>query len=125
MVILRGYTTGKVVGMSGFSLSFKSDEVRRIVDAFESRYGKPSRVEEKDFLTKAGARFPNTEWRWEFPDSTITIHNTQVGLETLSPSCPCALRQRNFGSGLSNGNAERGRACSEATWALGELGRDE
>ncbi len=59
--------------MSGFSLSFKSDEVRRIVDAFESRYGKPSRVEEKEFLSKTGARFPNQEWLWEFPDSTITI----------------------------------------------------
>ncbi len=81
MVLLRGYTTGKVVGLSGFSLSFKSDEVRRIVDAFEPRYGKPSSVEEKDVLTKWEARFPNTEWLWDFPDSTITIrqHSGRLG----------------------------------------------
>jgi len=81
MIIIGGYTTGKVVGMSGFTLSFKSNDVDRIVDTFEARYGKPSRVQEKDFLTKEGARVPNTEWLWVFPAATITIlkHAGQLG----------------------------------------------
>ncbi len=73
MIILGGYTTGKVVGMSIFSLSFKSDKVDRITDAFEARYGKPGRVLEKEFVTREGGRVPNTEWLWDFPDVTITI----------------------------------------------------
>jgi hypothetical protein len=70
---LHGYTSEKVVGLSGFTLLFNSDGIRQIVDAFESRYGKPSRVEEKEFVTRGGARLPNLHWFWDFPDSTVRI----------------------------------------------------
>jgi len=40
--------------MSKLTLSFSSDDVRRIVDAFASRYGQPSRVEENEIVTKGG-----------------------------------------------------------------------
>jgi hypothetical protein len=73
LISIHGYTSGKVIGMSGFTLFFASDGIRQVVDAFESRYGKPSRVEEKEFVTRGGARLPNVHWFWDFPDSTIRI----------------------------------------------------
>ncbi len=80
-LILWGYTTGKAVGLSGYILGFPSEEVRRIVDAFESRYGPPSRIQQEEFVSKEGARFPNPKWQWDFPNSTITIgqHAKRLG----------------------------------------------
>lgn len=72
-VILRGYTTGRVVGMSAFSLHFQSEDVRRLVGAFESRYGRWTRVEEKEVLSKEGGRLPNAQWVWEFRHVTVRI----------------------------------------------------
>jgi hypothetical protein len=81
MIVGGGYTTGQIVGMSHFSLSFNSDDVGRIADAFKARYGKPSRVQEMDLVTKEGGRVPSKEWLWEFPDSMITLrqHIFQLG----------------------------------------------
>ena len=59
--------------MSKLTLSFSSDDVRRIVDAFESRYGQPSRVEENEIVTKRGGRFTNTAWHWNFQESANSI----------------------------------------------------
>ena len=107
-ILLKGYTSGKVVGMSGISLSFRSNEVDRIAEAFEDRYGKPSRVEEKEFRTRAGERFPNMEWQWEFPDSKITImqHGATLGsahalvsLRAATDEFKKRIQQRKSGAG--------------------------
>lgn len=110
-MILAGYTTGKVVGLSKVTLSFASYDARRIVAAFEARYGQPSRVEEQEIVTKGGERLPNTAWRWSFQDSLISVlqHSSRLGDAIASVALHASLaefeerteqRQRGAGNGL-------------------------
>lgn len=68
-----------MVGLSAFSLYFQSEEVRRLVEAFEARYGRWTRVEEKEVVTREGGRLPNAQWVWEFRHVTVRI--SQLGRE--------------------------------------------
>ena len=110
-LIVAGYTTGKVVGLSKVTLSFASYDVGRIVAAFEARYGPPSRVEDKEIVTEGGERFPNTAWRWSFPDAAISVlqHSSRLGDAIASVALHASLaefeertaqRQRGAGNGL-------------------------
>ena len=110
-LIVAGYTTGKVVGLSKVTLSFLSYDVGRIVAAFEARYGPPSRVEDKEIVTEGGERFPNTAWRWSFPDAAISIlqHSSRLGDAIASVALYASLaefeertaqRKRGAGNGL-------------------------
>jgi hypothetical protein len=94
-VYLYGYDTGDTVGMSSFTLSFKSNDVQRIVDAFESRYGRAHQVEQKEFLTQGGGRFPNAVWQWRFPEVSITIsqHSWKLGDALARVGLVAALKE--------------------------------
>lgn len=109
MVIISGYTSGKAPGFRGFNLSFKSDQIRQIVEAFEARYGEASTVETQDFMTKGGGKFPNTEWRWEFTESTARIiqHSGRLGSAMASVSSRASLAE--FAERRSDEKREAGK----------------
>jgi hypothetical protein len=109
-LIVAGYTTGEVVGMSKVALSFSSYDVRRIVDAFESRYGQPSRVEDEEIVTEGGERFPNTAWRWSFQDSAISIlqHSSRLGDAIASVALRSSLAEFQERTEQRKGGAGKG-----------------
>ncbi len=106
LLILGGYTTGRAVGFSRFMFSFPSAEVRRIVDAFESRYGRPTRVEEEEFVTRGGARVPNAIWQWDFPNAIITVR--QYGSRLDRAMAVVALHAANAESQERTAQRKRG-----------------
>jgi hypothetical protein len=108
---IGGYDTGRVVGMKDFSLLFNSEEVPRIVDAIEARYGRWTRTEEVAFLTAGGGRYPNAQWVWEFSNSKLTVvqHGERLGrgeatvtlrAATEEAMARHAVRTRGSGKGL-------------------------
>lgn len=72
-VVLYGYTTGTVLGMVMVALGFDSDDVHDLVATFVARYGRWSRVVERDFVTKADKQFPSAIWLWHLPHVEIRV----------------------------------------------------
>jgi hypothetical protein len=72
-VVLYGYTTGTVLGMVGVALGFDSGDVHRILEILVARYGRWSRVVEREFVTKADTRFRSAIWLWYLPDVEIRV----------------------------------------------------
>ena len=72
-VTLYGYNTGRVLGMTGFTLSFDSDDARLLAETFASRYGRWNRRVETEFLTKSEKPFPSVKWAWHLPDVEIRM----------------------------------------------------
>jgi hypothetical protein len=109
MVILLGYAAGTAPGFQGFSLAFKSDQVRPIVEAFEARYGKANTIETKDFLTKGGGKFQSTEWRWEFPEAMARIHEQSGRLGNAMATVSSRASQSEFSTRRSSEKREAGK----------------
>ena len=72
-VVLYGYAMGEALGLVGVALGFDSAEVSRILDTLVARYGRWTRLVERDFVTKAEERFPSRIWLWHLPHLEIRV----------------------------------------------------
>jgi hypothetical protein len=72
-VVLYGYTMGTVLGMVGVALGFDSADVQGIVETLAARYGRWTRVMERDFVTKREIRFRSAIWLWHLPHVEIRV----------------------------------------------------
>lgn len=72
-VVLYGYFMGTALGLVGVVLGFDSADVHRIVEALVTRYGRWSRVVERDFATKADKPFRSALWLWHLPHVEIRV----------------------------------------------------
>lgn len=99
-------------GLHAFELSFKSESLQSILDAFEARYGKPNKVEKTELQTQGGGKFPNLHFLWTFTNgSEISIwqHAGKLGEATASVKTKISVteskrrsdaRKRKAGEGL-------------------------
>jgi hypothetical protein len=110
-IMIGGYDTGRVVGMKDVTVFFDSDEVPRILEAFESRYGRWTRAEDEAFVTSGGGRYPNAQWIWEFPNARLKVvqHGERLGRGQATMTLRAAMdeamarqaaRKRGAGKGL-------------------------
>ncbi len=72
-VELEGYDIGSILGFTGFSLSFRPDDLPRILKAFESLYGPWTRVQKGEVVDKGRKRYPSATWYWTFPKVSIGV----------------------------------------------------
>lgn len=72
-VVLYGYSMGSALGLVGVVIGFDSADVHGIADALVARYGRWSRVVEREFVTKAERPFPSPMWLWHLPDVEIRV----------------------------------------------------
>ena len=72
-VVLYGYAMGEELGMVGVALGFDSADVHGIVETLVARFGRWSRMVEREFVTKADKRFPSTLWLWHLPHVEIRV----------------------------------------------------
>ena len=71
--VLYGYSTGSALGLVGVAIGFDSADVQGIVETLVARYGRWSRVVERDFVTKAERPFPSAMWLWHLPEAEIRV----------------------------------------------------
>ena len=72
-VVLYGYSMGSALGLVGVAIGFDSADVQGIVETLVARYGRWSRVVERDFVTKAERPFPSAMWLWHLPEVEIRV----------------------------------------------------
>lgn len=72
-VVFYGYGVGSALGMVGLVLGFDAADVHGLVDALVVRYGRWSRMVERDFSTKAEKRFASAIWLWHLADMEIRV----------------------------------------------------
>ncbi len=72
-VVLYGYSMGTAFGLVGVVFGFDAADVHRLVETLVARYGRWSRVVERDFVTKAEKRFPSAIWLWYLPRVAIRV----------------------------------------------------
>ena len=72
-VVLYGYTIGTALGLVGVVLGFDSWDVQRLMETLVARYGRWSRVVERNFTPNAAKPYPSALWLWHLPDAEIRV----------------------------------------------------
>lgn len=79
-VTIYGYSLGTTLGVVMVVLGFESVDANALLEGFVARYGRWSRVVERDFVTKADKRFPSPIWLWHLPDLEIRVEQDRERL---------------------------------------------